>query len=285
MKFKKVNPWLAILGGVVAIAFLYLSSNLVTCLDELLRLTGYSKSASMPFEINTIGNLFIGVLVLALAPAFIEEMLFRGMLLNGLLDGKSSMKKKIIALIIAALAFACIHQSMQQFAYPFMCAILFGAVYLFTGNIWYSIIMHFCSNAMVVVSNYVNSLSTTVVEPVINIDFGFVMVSLGLFLAGVAIAVGYIFLLKKYIKNNDFMEEENTDASDVDGVKETIIHEDGTTEVVFKEASNTDDSQGSTIKDSELVKRDVGLIAKYKFLIAFGISIILLIVDLITYIV
>lgn len=260
IKFKKVNVWLCVGAVITSIAFLFLSANLVTCVDALLRLTGYSKSSAMPFDMTNIGWVIFSVFGLALLPAFFEEVLFRGMTLGGLIDKKSSLKRKILSLVIASLVFACIHQSCQQFFYPFICGMVFGAVYLFSGNIWYSMIMHFAGNTAVIITNAINA-GSAVAESVVTVDFGFVMSSIGLFILALAIVALYLYMIKKLTKSNEFFEKEVTN------------------EVSIVEPEEQDETQLCQ-KANELTN----ILVRNKFLIGFGISIIILLADLISYI-
>ena len=270
IKFKKVNIILVILSVVVAVAFLFLSNNFINLLDYLLRLTGYDKSSSLPLELNNVGQLLLGITILAVVPAFLEEMLFRGMVVSGLVDKKSTLKKKILAVFISALIFACIHQSAQQFLFPLISGMVFGLVYLFSGNIWYSIIMHFSSNATVVIMSYISSGSDVVSQPIVY-DFGTVALSIGLFIAAIAIVIGFIFLIKKLTKENEFFDTyENEEVEivvdeKIESKNDNIDNQNEVTKVLPK----------SSIMDT---------LARNKFLIAFALSIFMIVYDLISYI-
>ena len=259
IKFKKVNVWLCVGAVVTSVAFLFLSSNLVTCVDALLRLTGYSKSSAMPFDMSNVGWVIFSIFGLALLPAFFEEVLFRGMVLGGLIDKKSSLKRKILMLVIASVAFACIHQSCQQFFYPFVCGMVFGAVYLFSGNIWYSMLMHFAGNTTVIIINALNAGSE--VAETVSIDFGFVMISIALFIVALIVVALYLYLIKKLTKQNEFFEKEVTN-------EVTIVEPEELEETKLSQEANK-------LND---------ILARNKFLIGFGISIIILIADLSSYI-
>jgi hypothetical protein len=87
----------------------------------------------------------LGMLVLI---AFSEELVFRGYILNNLLDTFSN---KWIALAISAVLFATFHvtnpsMSSLAFANLFLAGILLGLNYIYTKNLWYSFLFHLSWN-------------------------------------------------------------------------------------------------------------------------------------------
>lgn len=75
--------------------------------------------------------------VCILAP-IIEEILMRGFLLGGL----SLNYGKTVALFISALLFALLHFNMVQTLSAFICGIVLGLLYLYTGSIFCCILAH-----------------------------------------------------------------------------------------------------------------------------------------------
>jgi len=76
--------------------------------------------------------------------AFSEELLFRGYILNNLMESFN----KWAALIISAVLFALFHLSNPgistiPFVSIFLAGILFGINYIYTKNLWFSILLHF----------------------------------------------------------------------------------------------------------------------------------------------
>jgi membrane protease YdiL (CAAX protease family) len=90
--------------------------------------------------------LLVEVLIMIVV-AFVEELLFRGYLLNNLLQSMN----RWVALIISAALFSFFHGSnpdVTVFAIIniFLAGILLGLNYIFTQNLWFSIIFHFAWN-------------------------------------------------------------------------------------------------------------------------------------------
>lgn len=96
------------------------------------------------------------ILLLAVMPAFFEELMFRGILLN--IFTKMSYSK-VTAVFLQALVFGALHFSFYEFPGILLMGIIFGWIAMKSGTIWYGIIMHFIFNATAVVMSYINQRS------------------------------------------------------------------------------------------------------------------------------
>lgn len=105
--------------------------------------TGYISFISATFEIVPL-LLEIAIMIVV---AFVEELLFRGYLLNNLLQSMN----KWIALTISSVLFASFHQinpDITLFAVLniVLAGVLLGLNYIFTKNLWFGIFFHFTWN-------------------------------------------------------------------------------------------------------------------------------------------
>lgn len=91
---------------------------------------------------------FIGII-----PAVCEEVFFRG-ILQRLLIGWT--KKPHLAIFIQALVFSLMHFNYIGTIPILFIAMLFGYIVYITGNLWYSIAMHFVNNGALVCLIYFN---------------------------------------------------------------------------------------------------------------------------------
>lgn len=82
------------------------------------------------------------VVMVILAPIF-EELIFRKIILDRI--GKYGEKTGVI---LSALAFGLLHQNLFQFFYAFGVGLIFGYIYMRTGKIRYSVILHTIINFM-----------------------------------------------------------------------------------------------------------------------------------------
>jgi membrane protease YdiL (CAAX protease family) len=105
--------------------------------------TGYISFISATFNINP---LLLEVMMMIIV-AFVEELLFRGYILNNLLQSIN----KWVALAISAVLFALFHEAnpdVTVFAIVniLLAGILLGLNYIFTKNLWFGICFHFAWN-------------------------------------------------------------------------------------------------------------------------------------------
>ena len=81
------------------------------------------------------------VITTAVVPAFVEEYLFRGVVLGAMRPfGRTS------AIVVSALCFALMHGNAAQFLYTFVAGLALGFVYCELKSIWAPVIIHFCNN-------------------------------------------------------------------------------------------------------------------------------------------
>lgn len=100
---------------------------------------------------DSLDVLWINLIVIAILPAIGEEFLFRGVLQNFI---RLTTGKKHFTVWIVAIVFSAFHGQFYGFIPRLVLGAALGYAYLFTGNLWISIIMHFVNNAFTVVSSY-----------------------------------------------------------------------------------------------------------------------------------
>lgn len=125
---------------------------------RLLANIGYVNSEiSLP---NMDGFGFIGVLfVIALVPAVMEEVMFRGVLLSGMRSFGTCG-----AVLLCGLFFSLYHQNPAQTIYQFCCGACFALVAIRAGSILPTMLSHFLNNTFILVLEKlgINSFSTPV---------------------------------------------------------------------------------------------------------------------------
>ena len=90
---------------------------------------------------STNYELVLMFLTIAVIPAFVEEFLFRGLILSNLLP-----YGRVTAILASALLFGIMHQNAEQFLYATAAGVVIGWVYVRTNSIWPCILLHFCNN-------------------------------------------------------------------------------------------------------------------------------------------
>ena len=155
-----------------------------------------------------IGALFI----IALMPAIVEEVFFRGALQSSV---TRTIKVPWLAIIITSVIFSVVHFSWYGFIPRVALGMVLGYIFYYTGNLWYSIIGHFFNNALMVTILYYQYMK----EKKIDMEVG----ETAPWWAGVisaAVLIGLFVLLKKFsatkvypdslVNNNDGINRFNS---------------------------------------------------------------------------
>ena len=104
----------------------------------------------MPEYIDKTGlALLLNVVIFAVFPAILEEMVFRGYVLRLLRpygDG--------LALIISSLLFALMHGNILQIPFAMIVGLACGYLVIKTGRVWMSMALHFLNNLMATLLTY-----------------------------------------------------------------------------------------------------------------------------------
>lgn len=125
--------------------------------QELLKLEElYNKALRTFLKMESIGDMFINLIIMALLPALGEEMFFRGALQRSL---QRVSEKPWLAIFLSAVVFALLHGTFFKILPIFTLGLMLGTVYYYTNNLWYTIFIHFCNNAFAVLSVYYASRS------------------------------------------------------------------------------------------------------------------------------
>ena len=146
-KFGLLN---ALLCVIIAPIMLFGSMYLINYLMSLLQGIGYNPDTSLPLPLSNAGWLILNILILAVLPAICEELLYRGVIFNGL-----SKFGSVWAVLISALFFALAHGSAMQFFYQLILGVVLALIVLKSGSIFASSLVHFLNNAIVVIYNYI----------------------------------------------------------------------------------------------------------------------------------
>ncbi|AUD07403.1 CPBP family intramembrane glutamic endopeptidase [Spirosoma pollinicola] len=102
---------------------------------------------------NSIGQLLMALLVIAVIPAIGEETLFRGVLQRNFIYWT---KNHHVGIWLAAALFSAIHVQFLGFFPRMLLGALFGYLYVWSGNLWVSILAHFVNNGFTVLMVYMH---------------------------------------------------------------------------------------------------------------------------------
>lgn len=171
-------PWRYFLIALLMQVGLFAFSELNTLFLEFLQGFGYTPDEIALPALDGWG--FVGALIaVAVLPAVFEEILFRGILLNGIKPFG-----EIVSALLCGALFALYHQNPPQTVYQFICGTAFAFVALRAGSILPTILAHFLNNAFIV-TLYKLDIQTFSTP----IYVGYIIVSILCFLAAVGLLV------------------------------------------------------------------------------------------------
>ena len=185
-KFSWKNLVFSIL---IALITLFGSLYLIKYITYLMETIGYNPDSSLPLPLSNAGWLVLNILILALAPAICEELIYRGVVFNGLRKFG-----KVGAIFISALLFALAHGSAMQFFYQFILGLVLAWIVVKTGSIVYSMVVHFVNNAIVVIDNYI-TIHTGFLE-----ETKFTPLIIAIAFVAAAVAGGLLWLILHFTK-------------------------------------------------------------------------------------
>jgi membrane protease YdiL (CAAX protease family) len=110
-----------------------------------------AKLTEVMTTFGSVGDLLIGILVIAFLPAIGEELVFRGMFQNEILRASKNIH---VAIWLSAIIFSTIHFQFYGFVPRLLLGALFGYLYYWSGNLLIPIFAHFFNNAFGVVMIY-----------------------------------------------------------------------------------------------------------------------------------
>ena len=105
-------------------------------------------------KVNSLGGLAVNLLMVAIVPAIGEELFFRGMIQPIFTRW---FKNVHIAIFITAFLFSALHMQFFGFLPRFLLGILFGYLFVWSGNLWFPIMAHLIHNTIPVIAYFIYS--------------------------------------------------------------------------------------------------------------------------------
>jgi membrane protease YdiL (CAAX protease family) len=98
-----------------------------------------NRQIEMMLQGKTMTDLFINLVVMAILPAIVEEMCFRGVLQRILIG---LCRNAWAGILVASIFFSLLHFELQGFLPRVFLGILLGAAYWYSGSLWPCILAH-----------------------------------------------------------------------------------------------------------------------------------------------
>ncbi len=205
----KPNAWMLAICICIGFAFMWFTSPTIGLFEEGLKGIGCNIKSNLGFELNSAGTIIFAILCLGILPAFIEEFIFRGAILQGLRKYGNC-----FAIVMSALLFMLIHGNIQQTIYQFAFGILAGYVVIKTGSIWTSIIIHAINNVFIIT---MQSIQTCIgVDEVATKIDAFYVIRAVIYLVVLALIIYLGIKLLNKVKNKiENQENEQNNAENV----------------------------------------------------------------------
>ncbi len=205
---QKPNYLMVIICIVVGITLCLFTDKFITIIAIGLDKIGININSSMNIPLSNFGEYTLSILMIALLPAVTEELVYRGIILNGLRGlGKWS------AILLSALAFSLMHGNIAQLPYTFLLGIVLGYVMFETSSLILCMTIHFFNNATVITQMYITQTST-IPE---SLSASYVIEAILLLIAAVGIVVlafYLISLIKKQLAQKEVQAVSNNSESE-----------------------------------------------------------------------
>lgn len=195
--FRKIrNPFLVVIALVLALGAMPMVLQLGQWMFELnfnaAATEAHERTAmimSKMMENKSFGGLLFTLLVLAVTPAFAEELFFRGIAMRFF---HKQTKNLSFAVFMSAGLFALFHFQVYNLLSIFIMGMILGYVYYYTGSIWVSIIVHFMNNALQIVVTHLANIGVIPASVAEEDNFAWYIL-----VVASGVAVLFFMLLKK----------------------------------------------------------------------------------------
>ena len=209
-KFEKVPlkgsvGFLAVLGAVGGC----MGANIITSILMTMLENWNIPMPEMPDMMEqTPTSLLLNVVVIAVLPAVLEELVFRGCVLRVLRpfgDG--------FALVVSAILFGLMHGNIRQIPFAVIVGMILGWLYVVTNSIWWPMAVHFINNALSVCMDYMSY----------GMNDGSIAVFFGGIIYGLALVGALAFLILLFVRGTQYrITRRNTYLSTADKMSVTL---------------------------------------------------------------
>lgn len=157
---KRSNPFaptesvpfgMAFLAVIAAVGLCMLTNIINSFALMLFEQIGWSIPEPPIMMTKSFLSFLLNLFTMAVLPALLEEMIYRGYILRTLRP-----YGHWYAVLISAALFGVMHGNFRQIPFAFIVGIILGYLYVSTNNIWLPIAVHFANNAISVLMEYLS---------------------------------------------------------------------------------------------------------------------------------
>ncbi len=186
MENKRIIPFIII----ATIALLF---GVISPIGSIIPMPESLKKLFLDFGSQT--GIFAFLLIVIAAP-ILEELIFRGIILDGLLKSYSPAK----SIFFSSLLFGLVHLNPWQFVTGFIIGIFSGWIYYRTKSLSFAIIIHAAANLSGFLMRFIADVKSTLDAPLVEM-YGGVLNLILLILGSVLITTACIYYLRKEFEN------------------------------------------------------------------------------------
>ena len=209
------------LVALVSVAIIAIQIGIVSPLANLLPMPDAFKQ--MFIEFGNQKGIFAFLSIVVAAP-ILEELIFRGIILDGFLRRYSPVK----SVVLSSFLFGIVHFNPWQFIAAFLIGLFAGWVYYKTRKLSLAIIIHAVNNLIAYLFGYFQDAEEAMSESFVE-SYGGITNMVLIIAGGVLVSVACVYLLKKQfaIITNDKRQGTNDDAV---GVTNSVVDKDAAAE-------------------------------------------------------
>ncbi|MBQ7466727.1 MAG: CPBP family intramembrane metalloprotease [Clostridia bacterium] len=292
---KKPTKLMILFAVLISFVSIFAFSGLTNVFVISLQKFGYTTSLSN-MAIPNFGVYLLYVIVVCAVPAVCEESLFRGVILQGFRG-----KGKHFAVLMSALIFMLMHGGPEQTVHQFILGVILGYVFIYSGSIWMTILIHFLNNFISVTMIYITSFLPKTAETAggdaaeqlsswgslaMTLVFSLAFATLGAYIIYVCIKAIKTQNDKKYQKNKELMlsltAKENLSKTEVQLLKQLVAemkdYEDNEA-INTKTADVKPDDESAAVQAEDAAKKEKESSLKIAGIILLSVSLIYLVTD------
>lgn len=134
-KKMTVGQW--IVAFIISVAGMYLSNIIGLILTQIIGIIKGNPVSNAMVDVSTSTNLWLNFAVMVLLAPVFEEIIFRKLIIDRTVKyGEGT------AILFSGLMFGLFHGNLNQFAYAFVLGVIFAFIYVKTGTVRYTVLLH-----------------------------------------------------------------------------------------------------------------------------------------------
>lgn len=138
---KRMSAGQWIVAFIMCYGAMYVSNLVGVFLTHIIGMAKGSEVTNSIFEVATTSTLIVNFFIMVICAPITEELLFRKLLID-----RTVKYGEGVAVLFSGLLFGLFHGNLNQFVYAFVLGLFFAFIYVKTGNVLYSTLLHMLIN-------------------------------------------------------------------------------------------------------------------------------------------